>query len=112
MSDNKYYYGEIVAKIAAKLFPCVKSKDQLSVSLNENDNLEDALCGLCADAGRIWDSFEDLSGEHFIDWKTALDEFSNRLSTFIVQGRVPSMADMMSMAVNSMEQTRAQISKH
>jgi len=106
MSSNTYYYGEIVAKLAGRVFPVLKQKTDLSFS--ENENAQDAICSLCADAGRVWNTFEDLSGEHFIDWQKALDEYSDQLRNFILKGQLPSMADLMSMSVRSMDMHRAQ----
>ncbi|MDW3210297.1 MAG: hypothetical protein R8N23_10545 [Reichenbachiella sp.] len=66
------------------------------------------ICDISADAGRIFDRLEDLSGEHFIDWRKALEHYSDALRSFVLGGRMPCTADMISMAAKSMDISRAE----
>lgn len=107
MSNNTLYYGEIVARIAGRLYSLNHANDN-PIPSQKDISMEDMICDVSADAGRIFDSLEDLSGEHFIDWKKALEHYSDALRSFILNGRKPMMADMISMAAKAMDITRAE----
>jgi len=107
MSNTKLYYGEIVARISGKLYSAINITDS-NIFLKENDlTNEDMICSISADAGRVFDCLEDLSGEHFVNWNHALDNYIKVLHGAISDGRTPNMADMMSMATTSIDQSRA-----
>lgn len=105
MSQTTYYYGEIVARISGKLYPIMECDTQLTKV--KDISLEDIICEISADAGRVFDRLEDLSGEHFIDWSKALDIYANDLRRFMLCGNVPNMADMISLAAQSLEHARS-----
>ncbi|MEQ9264169.1 MAG: hypothetical protein RLN81_03045 [Balneolaceae bacterium] len=105
--NTTLYYGEIVARISGKLYSINRANDY-EVLLKKDMSFEDMLCDISADAGRVFDTFEDLSGEHFIDWRKALDHYADALCSFILSGRMPTMADMITMATKSMELSRAE----
>lgn len=103
---NTTYYGEIVAEIAINLSPiinCANDNKLPKTDLSAKEMIRD----ICADAARIFYNLEDLSGEHFIDWTKALCHYCKALHSFILDGRMPAMADMISMVANSMDATRA-----
>jgi len=106
MSKNTLYYGEIVARIAIRLSSLNHANDN-QLPPQKDVSLEDMICDLSADSGRIFDQLEDLSGEHFIDWLSALEHYSDAIRSFILNGRMPSTVDMISMASKSIEVSRA-----
>ncbi|GEM_PF-3535906 len=109
MRNNTYYYGEIVARIAGKLYSLTNDHvNDNDVSQKRDISFEDMICDISADAGRVFDTLEDLSGEHFIDWPKALDYYSNSLRAFIKTDRRPNMVDMISMAAKSMDVSRGE----
>ncbi|KOF04159.1 hypothetical protein OB69_04045 [Roseivirga seohaensis subsp. aquiponti] len=107
MSKNTLYYGQIVARIAGRLYSINHHSNDNSWLNDHGMSMEDVICDVCADAGRVFDCLEDLSGEHFIDWSQALDHYSRTLLKSMTDGRIPCMADMISMAANSMDHSRA-----
>ena len=107
MSNNTLYYGEIVARIAGRLHSLNHANDN-EIPSAKDMSMEDMICDVSADAGRVFDAFEDLSGEHFIDWRKALVHYSDALRSFILDGRMPAMADMISMAAKAMDISRAE----
>jgi len=106
MSNNTLYYGEIVARIAGRLYSIDEHANDNNLPFRQDISMEDMICDISADAGRIFDCLEDLSGEHFIDWRKALEYYSDALRSFILAGRMPCMADMISMAAKSMDVSR------
>ena len=108
MSNNTLYYGEIVARIAGRLYSITQHANDNNLSIKQDISIEDMICDISADAGRVFDTFEDLSGEHFIDWHKALEYYSDALRSFVLGGRMPCMADMILMAASSMDQSRAE----
>ncbi|MEQ9230484.1 MAG: hypothetical protein RIF46_07350 [Cyclobacteriaceae bacterium] len=107
MSKQTLYYGEIVARIAGRLYSLNHANDN-HLPEYQDMSMEDMICEVSADAGRIFDSLEELSGDHFIDWRKALEHYSDALRSFILDGRMPSMADMISMAARAMDISRAE----
>ncbi|MDW3191273.1 MAG: hypothetical protein R8G66_02880 [Cytophagales bacterium] len=105
--SNTLYYGEIVARIAGRLYSLNHANDN-EIPSSKDMSMEDMICDVSADAGRVFDSLEELSGEHFIDWRNALEYYSDALLSFILDGRMPTMADMISMAAKAMDISRAE----
>ncbi len=108
MSNNTLYYGEIVARIAVKLQPIINHSNDNNPLHQSDTSIEDIICDISADAGRVFDTFEDLSGEHFIDWQKALNYYANSLRSVLLDERIPSMADLISMAAKSMDISRSE----
>lgn len=106
MSKNIYYYGEIVARIAGKLYRFPNHEQWPSIIQDSNLSADDLICELSADAGRIFDMIEDISGEMSIDWAGALDHYSQSLHSFLSNERMPTQADMIYMAAKSMNISR------
>lgn len=106
--SNTMYYGEIVAQIAGRLYSINEHANDNNLPMKQDMSMEDMICDISADAGRIFDTLEDLSGEHFIDWRKALVHYSDALRSFILAGRIPGLADMISMAAKAMDISRAQ----
>ena len=102
MRKNTYYYGGIVARISGILHE-IKPEDMAPLYPNNDETLVDALCDISADAGRVFHTMEDLSDEHFINWSSALDYFSQDLKHTLLSHRKPAMADMISLAANSID---------
>ena len=104
MNKHPHYYGEIVAKISGQLFSI--KEDEIPKMSQRDATMEEIICGVSADAARVFDTFEDLSGEHFIDWHKALEDYAKSLRDFINTGTVPTMADLITLAAYSLDQTR------
>lgn len=105
--SNNLYYGEIAAKISAHLYQQPELINELELLMGQE--LEDdgsSVWTICADAARIFDSLEDLSGDHYIDWQRALDHYADELLDHILMGQIPHMVDMVSMASRSIQHAR------
>ncbi|MAE86202.1 MAG: hypothetical protein CMB80_25940 [Flammeovirgaceae bacterium] len=100
--SNSLYYGEIAAKLSAHLFQNPDQVVQLDLIMNEEEK-GDTVWSICADAARVFDSLEDLSGEHFIDWHKALELYADEMLDFIMQGNIPNILDLMTMAVRCIQ---------
>ena len=104
--NNSYYGYEIAAKIATRL-----SKDPEQVALikqvikDEHENNADILTAVSADATRVFDTIEDLSGEQFVDWQKALELYANEILNHLLKGWKPSIIELISMAARSIECT-------
>lgn len=110
MSNHKLYYGEIAARISCQLYGLCSTN--LKLQCGPDETMEDTICSISADAARVFDSLEDLSGEHYIDWNKALNQYSKSIREYLLMGNVPTMADLILMAANSLNQCRAeQLSK-
>ena len=107
--SNTLYYGEIVAKISGVLH---QNPDHI-LRINKfmsNENYNGAtLHTLCADAAKVFDKIEDLSGEHFIDWHSASDHYASEILDHLLTGKILNTVDMISMTTNSIEHSRESI---
>ena len=100
MSIQTLYYGEIAARISCQLVSICSTN--LRLQNDAEESIEDTICSISANAARVFDSLEDLSGEHYIDWNKALDSFALTIREHLLQGEVPTMADMILMAAKSL----------
>ena len=104
--SNSYYGYEIAAKIAVHL-----SKDSEQVALiehaikDEHGDCSDIIASMSADATRVFDTIEDLSGELFVDWPKALDLYADEILKHLLKGWKPSIVELISMAARSIEKT-------
>lgn len=97
--SNSLYYGEIAAKISAHLYQNPEQIMQLDLLMNsEAENDGDSIWTVCADAARVFDTLEDLSGEHYVDWHKALNSYADELLEHLLSGDLPTIIDMISMA--------------
>ncbi|MBI1183572.1 hypothetical protein GC194_04840 [bacterium] len=104
---NTLCYGEIVAKISANLNKNTAHKPRIEYALSQGRlNRDETIWTLCADAARVFDALEDLSGDLPIDWHHALDEYSFEVLTFLLSGRKPDYVNMFSMASHCLEKSR------
>ena len=65
----------------------------------DNEN-EDKVHTLCADAANVFDSLEDLAVDHFIDWNETLDVFADKVLDYLLAGKVPQIIDLIYIASN------------
>ena len=65
----------------------------------DNEN-EDKVHTLCADAARVFDALEDLAADHFIDWNETLDVFADKVLDYLLAGKVPQIIDLIYIASN------------
>lgn len=100
-----HYYGEIVARISGQLF-LLRAEDFQNLG-KKDETLEDLICDISATAARVFDTIEDLSGEHFIDWQGALEDFAISLRHFVKDGKMPTMVDYISLTALSLSKVRA-----
>ena len=104
--SNSLYYGEIAAKISAHLYQNPDQIMEIDLILSQEDDKNDqTLWTICADAARVFDTIENLSEEHFIDWHEALDNYADGLLDHLLQGETPNIIDMVSMASESIQNT-------
>lgn len=105
--SNSLYYGEIAAKISAHLYQNPDQIMEIDLVINQGDeNSDQTLWTICAEAARVFDSIEDISEEHFIDWHKALNYYADELLDHLLQGETPNIIDMISMASESVQNTR------
>lgn len=105
--SNSHYYGEIAAKISAHLFQNPDLIMELDLVMNRDQESEGTtLWTISADAARVFDTIEDLSGEHFIDWHRALEFYAEKLLDHLLTGETPHTVDMISMASLSLQDAR------
>ncbi|MFY0601643.1 MAG: hypothetical protein JXR03_18360 [Cyclobacteriaceae bacterium] len=95
------YYGEVVARISGVLH-YNSSEDELSNIFNDGDTV----FTFSAEAARIFNTLEDLSGEMNVDWLKALERYSCKLLSALINKQKPNVVDMISMAACSMENSR------
>ena len=100
------YYGEIAAKISAIIHANHDHVERISRLIGNEHGQEDTIWSICAEAARVFDQIEDLSGEHFIDWHIATDKFAQEVLDCLLMGRRPFIVDMVSMAARSIEHSR------
>ncbi|MEO9804787.1 MAG: hypothetical protein ABJF04_16140 [Reichenbachiella sp.] len=96
--SKSLYYGEIVAKISYHLYQNPEHKTQISQVMGRESEDEDKVHTLCADAARVFDTLEDLAGEHFIDWSKALDCFADEILDHLLNGKIPQIMDLIFIA--------------
>lgn len=104
--QNTLYYGEMVAKISARLHQNPDHIARINRMINKEKNINDSIWTVCADAAKVFDSIEDLSGEHFIDWHKAIDRYAQEVLDFLLIGRKLHVVDMVSMVARSIEDSR------
>lgn len=100
---NTLYYGEIVAKISARLHQNPDHIIRIRHVVGEEHDPDNTIWELCATAGSVFDQIEDLTGEHFIDWHRAIDRYAQEVLDFLLMGRKPNAIDMVSMTARSLE---------
>ena len=98
------YYGEIVACIAGQLHQNPEHMLRINYTLSQDNEPGDTIWTLCADAGRVFDRIEDLSGEMYINWHEALDIYAGELLDCLLGGRRPHIIDMVTLTARSIEQ--------
>ncbi len=103
---NTLYYGEIVAKISARLHQNPDHMVRITNMMSKEKNSNDSIWTLCADAAKVFDSIEDLSGEHFIDWHKAIDHYAQEVLDSLLIGGKLDIVDMVSMVARSIEDSR------
>ena len=102
--SSTLYYGEIVAIISTRLCRNNNHFERIMHIMDTaNDNADDTISTVCADAGMVFDKIEDISGEHFIDWHRALDIYSGKILDHFLSGHKPNTIDLLSMAVTSIQ---------
>lgn len=104
--NNSLYYGEIAAMISGKLHQNPDHLTRISNTINHSENSTDSIWTICADAAKVFDKIEDLSGEHYIDWHNALENYSCYMLDFLLSGRKPNVVDMISMTTLSIESAK------
>ncbi len=104
--NNTLYYGEIAAKISGKLHQNPDHLPRITYTINQVENNTDSIWTLCADAAKVFDKIEDLSGEHYIDWHNALENYSVFMLDYLLSGRKPNVVDMISMTTLSIESAK------
>ena len=102
---NTLYYGEIAAKISAHLYQNPDHIIRIDESMKREQH-SDTIWTICADAARVFDTIEDLSGEHFVDWHRALDYYAKEVMEALLRGHKPYIVDMVSMASHSIQIVR------
>jgi hypothetical protein len=100
------FYGEIAAKISAIIHANPDHVERISRLIGDTHNSDESICSICAEAARVFDQIEDLSGEHFIDWHIATDKYAQEVLDSLLMGRKPFIVDMVSMAARSIEHSR------
>lgn len=103
--NDTLYYGEIVARIAGQIHQNPEHLLRINYTLSQDNGHGDTIWTLCADAGRVFDKIEDLSGEHHINWYKALDIYAGELLDYLLGGSKPHIIDMVSLVVRSLEQS-------
>lgn len=98
--SNGLYYGEIVAKISYHLYQNPEHKAQITEVMGRDNENEDKVHTLCADAARVFDALEDLAADHFIDWNETLDVFADKVLDYLLAGKVPQIIDLIYIASN------------
>lgn len=106
MTTNMYY-GEIVAKITSHLFKSPAHIETLERTISTREDDGETIFTICADAARVFDTLENLSGEHFIDWNCALDYYATQILGHMLEGGTLHLADMISIASVSIQHARA-----
>ena len=107
MTNHTHYYGEIVARIARGLYSIDEYLIEKNLAKSDDKNGEDLICEISADAARVFDHLEDLSGEHVINWRQALDYYIIALREFISSGQIPVIVDLILIASNSIGKSSA-----
>ncbi len=106
--SNSLYYGELSAKIALGLGQSPDQIAQINNAINNEENIRGtAIYRICADAARVFDAIEDLSGELFVDWHKAVDLYADELLDHLTKGEIPHIIDLVSMASASIQGTRS-----
>ncbi len=103
--SNSLYYGEIAAYISSKLVENPDNKTRIDHVMS-NQSEGDTIWTLCAEAAKVFDKVEDLSGEHFVNWYKAVDVFSQEMLDYLLSGKKPTIVDMVSMTARSIENSR------
>ncbi|MDN5215564.1 hypothetical protein QQ020_26035 [Fulvivirgaceae bacterium BMA12] len=102
---NCFYYGyEIAAKISARLSKISEQITWLDHAAKD-ENGDDIIYTICAEATKVFDTIEDLSGEIFVDWHKALDLYADKILDHLLKGRKPTIVQLISMAAHSIENT-------
>ena len=96
--SNGLYYGEIVSKISYHLYQNPEYKAQITEVMGRDNENEDKVHTLCADAARVFDALEDLAGDQFIDWSETLDVFADKILEYLLGGRIPQIIDLIFIA--------------
>ena len=105
--QNTAYYGEIVAKISAHLHQSTDHITRITRVIDSHPDTGDTIWTVCAEAGRVLDQIEDLSGEHLIDWHQVSDSYAGQVLDHLLSGNKPYMVDFVSMVARSIEASRA-----
>lgn len=103
---NSLYYGEIAARISAYLYKNPDHILQIDRSMSQHKESDDTIWTICADAARVFDTIEDLSDGHFIDWHKALDQYAEEVLDSLLIGQKPHIIDMVTMASRSIQAVR------
>ena len=103
---NTHFYGEVVAKISAYLHTNPAHKPRIEYALSQNCRETTSVLTLCADAGRVFNTIEDLSSDAVVDWSMALEGYSRAVLNFLLTGRKPDCLDMLFMASHSISEAR------
>ncbi|WP_421896359.1 hypothetical protein [Marinoscillum sp.] len=104
--NDTLYYGEMVAKISARLHQNPDHAIRIARTLNATNDPENSVWTLCADAARVFDKIEDLGCEYFIDWLKAIDHYASKILDLLLSGYKPNTLDMVSMAAQSIEKSK------
>ena len=101
--NNTLYYGEIVAKISSKLHQNPAHVKRIENVMSNQQEHQDTIYTLCADAARVFDKIENLSSDHYIDWHKASDIYAQNMLNYLLSGKKPNVIDMVSMTTRSIE---------
>lgn len=101
--QNSLYYGEIVARISAYLYQNPDHILQIDRTISQDNNSDDTIWTISANAARVFDSLADLSEDQELDWLKALNQYSEEVLDFLLVENKPRTIDMISMAVRSIQ---------
>lgn len=100
---NSLYYGEIAARISAYLYQNPDHILQIDRTLSQDNQCEDTIWTISANAARVFDLLEDMAEDQSVDWLNALDQYSEEVLDFLLVDSKPTSIDLISMAVRSIQ---------
>ena len=105
--SNTLYCSEISAQISAYLHKNPDHVERIAHVMQRSHDPHENVITLCAEAARVLDTIEDLSGEHFIDWHEVYDHYANAVLDHLLMVRVPTIADLILMAAQSLQMAKS-----
>lgn len=107
---NYMYYGEIAARISARLHDDPQDLKEIQGVIEEQPDETYNLHSLSAEAARVFEMAEDLCDEYFIDWHRAVDHFARNIKEMLLKGEIARMLDLYILCAKSIEHPSQKLS--